>query len=266
MNIRERASAGQAQGGESRWWRSSPLFSLEQGHARPKAGGVFAYEVFWKPKAFVAWIYEVVRGLPYFKAIGREIAAQDLQVLRGLPPFPELNHKQQSSLVQAFTKRPAFRVMRIRRSSPWPGYTAPLPPLSFDRAVFSRSAILDFVGKYLDEQDGGVEVTSRKGNKSRNRDQKYKLGDWRTVELVRPRRSNTAAFSRYEQKVRSGAKKLGLKYYKQVLVGYLFAQTNLLLPTVTPLLRGLVERRFSERQVKCVVAEVFAKRSEMKKS
>jgi hypothetical protein len=137
-----------------------------------------------------------------------------------------------------------------------------LPPLSFDQAVFSRSAILDFVGRYLDEQNGCVDRTGPKGQKSRNRIQEYKLGDWKSVELARRRNSKRDPFTRDEQKVRSRAKKQALQYYTQVLAGYIFAQANLLVPKVTRPLTGVVEKRFLISQLKRVVAEVFAKTSE----
>ena len=61
-----------------RWWRKSPYFRLDHGHEVPIDGGGLAYGAFWKPKAFTAWTYEIVRRLPYFKAFEKRIAANDL--------------------------------------------------------------------------------------------------------------------------------------------------------------------------------------------
>ena len=44
---------------ESGWWKDSPYFDLDRGRSVPKANKLFGYEVFWKPKAFAAWTYEL---------------------------------------------------------------------------------------------------------------------------------------------------------------------------------------------------------------
>src|SRR6266571_6167715 len=109
------------------WWKENPYFDLKDGFAVPKAGSLFAYEMFWEPKNYVAFTYEVVRGLPNFKGISKLIDSEALQTIRALPPFSNLIERKVNCLIQAFTKRPAIRVVRDGRSSASPDYTAPLP-------------------------------------------------------------------------------------------------------------------------------------------
>ncbi len=64
------------------WWKDSRYGDLG------KAGGSFAQKQLWKPKVLAARAYELVRRLPNFKGIQKEIAAEDIRALRLLPPFP----------------------------------------------------------------------------------------------------------------------------------------------------------------------------------
>src|SRR6266566_9666092 len=111
------------------WWKANPYFDLKESFAVPKVGGRFAYEMFWQPKNYAAFTYEVVRSLPNFKGISQLIDLEDLQAIRRLPPFPNLSQREASCLIQAFTKRPAIRIVRHGGLSTSPEYTAPLPPL-----------------------------------------------------------------------------------------------------------------------------------------
>ena len=138
----------------------------------PIDGGGLAYGAFWKPKAFTAWTYEIVRRLPYFKAFEKRIAANDLSDLKNLPPFPKLTFTQANCLLGAVLERPPIRIVRSRHSSALANYTAPLPPLSFDRSVFSKKAILEWVGKWIDAEDerlGLATLSGPGGGKSRSR-------------------------------------------------------------------------------------------------
>src|SRR6266404_424516 len=105
MKLRATSFGSQSQETEPDWWQHSPLFALEQGYAISRPGTERVFEVLWKPQAFAAWAYELVRGLPSFKGIEREIFYQDLELIGKLPPFPELTYQQRRYLLAALAKR-----------------------------------------------------------------------------------------------------------------------------------------------------------------
>ncbi len=253
------------------WWKANPYFDLKESFAVPKAGGRFAYEMFWQPKNYAAFTYEVVRSLPNFKGISQLsqlIDLADLQAIRRLPPFPNLSQRKASCLIQAFTKRPAIRIVRHGGLSASTDYTAPLPPLAFARSAFSMSAILEFLSAYIEAQDKALNCEKGLGpkcGKSRNQDQRYKLGNWDSLDLLSPRDSTRPAFSRKEQAARSRAKKHGLKNYKLVLQGILLAQADILLPSFTPVVPSLVGKRFSMPQLHAALTKLVSKHRENKR-
>lgn len=233
------------------WWRKSLLFDLDNGRPEPKHD--VGYEAFWRPKAFGAWIHELVRGLVNLKGIGKEICAENMRLLRKLPSFPELSFAQQRFLIFMLQKRLAVRFVTNWSGTHWPEtYTLPLPPLSFDREAFSKNAILNFIGKHLDIQDkarGIIVARGKKGCRSRNRSQNYKLGDWTWVELVQPRHGSAPALTRAQQKVRRRAKVRALKHYREVLAAYFLGEANVLTPTFVPLIPGLINKKIPVTQL-----------------
>src|SRR6266478_3753213 len=60
------------------WWKDSRYGDLG------KAGGSFAQKQLWKPKVLAARAYELVRRLPNFKGIQKEIAAEDIDTFLDL--------------------------------------------------------------------------------------------------------------------------------------------------------------------------------------
>jgi len=237
----------------SRWWRNSRYFQLGQGYPFAKGESGIVHDTFWKAKAFAAWTYELVRRLPCFKAIEKRIAANDLSVIKMLPPFPQLTYTEVNCLLGAVLERPPIRIVRSRHPSAQANYTAPLPPVSFDRSVLSRKAILEFVGQWIDAEDkrlGLPVLTGPEGGKSRNRDQKYQLGDWRWVESAEPRDGvGGPPFDKTAQRIRAKAKRHGLKYYRRVLLALGLARANILHPIFSSAMTGLGNKEVSKARL-----------------
>jgi len=245
------------------WWQKSPFFDLTRGHSTQKPGAKPAY-ILWESKDFAAWTYEIVRRLPYFKGIKNEILAPDFDALLMLPPFPQLTLRQQTCLLQAFTKRPPIRVVQSRFAVPQDKYTAPLPPISFDRLAMTKRAILEYFAAWIDVEDTRLGISfppGRKGGRSRNRDQKSRVADWRLVELAEPRHEGEAGFDKAKQARRRRAKKYGLRYYKVVLLARLLAQTTIPIAPLTPILPGLVGKPISVGRLESALKKVLKKAS-----
>jgi len=240
------------------WWKDSRYGDLG------KAGGSVAQKQLWKPKVLAARAYELVRRLPYFKGIHKEIAAEDIRALRSLPPFPRLTQLQRNLLLLLFLRRPPIRVVRSGNPPLEHDYTNPLPPVSFDRSAMSKAAILDYLEQWLEAEDrrlGLREATGPKGRKSRNRAQKYRVATWKVIELADPRGPMKPKLAKPHQKIRSRAKGQALKSYQQVLLAYRLGQVGILAPSLSPPLPGWVGKSLSISRLKSALQEAISKRS-----
>jgi len=199
-----------------------------------------------------------------------EITPEDLSALNSLPPYPSLTPKQHSWLESIMNG--ISPVLHIRSAHPaprlgYPKYTAPLPSVSFDLNRISKKAIRKYVDGWIDSEEKRLGLSQPQGpkGKSRNRDQKYKLGDWRMVEIARRRIGSSLALQPLERKARIRAKKHGLRYYRQVITAYQLAQTNLPIPSHSiPPSPESVGKAYSPTQVAAAVKKVMAEKPRIK--
>ena len=144
-------------------------------------GTEFWYRYFWKPREPSAWAYEIVRAWPQAEAsMPREMAKE----LRTLHPYPKLSLEQKQCL-QAVIQPQYLSPVPSSGSRSRPGYTEPLPLLSFDLARGKKHA-LRFIAEWYETQKRlqGISRVMREKGLTRNRDQTHKLGDWSLVEVL----------------------------------------------------------------------------------
>jgi hypothetical protein len=238
------------------WWRNWPGFKLTpKGRAVAKPGAELLFDVCWAGKIYSAWVYELVRRLPHFHAIGKRIPLDQLRSLKGLPPYVDLPAGVKIQLQRILEPGPPV-LRREGHTTPVPkGYTDPLPPWAFNLHNMSRKAFLRFMGRWFDAQQrakGLQPGSGRKGGRSRNRQQDYRFGDWLWIELSGPNRLGRR-YSRREQCVRARAKRLGIQHYRHVLtavtLGSLPLTSNLATPRPIPELEAAPKKKYTFDEV-----------------
>lgn len=239
------------------------MFQLEDGFARPRPDLEVAFNLFWKPNRLIAWAYELVRRLPLSQSPS---ALKHAEIIERMPPFPELSSRARNCLrvaLRDMLDRPVHFLNPQAAIAPVEGYSAPVPPWSFNLQD-GGDRIIKVMSQWFDEEKKRLGIkpkTSSKTSKatpgkSRNAHQTHKLGDWFLIETLERKPGEC------DKERRKLALRHARNYQERVVAGWILApQTDGLGAHVPPAffgsedVNGIVGRVFQATEIISALAQ-----------